>query len=111
MKTHQDHSVRRLPRPADDGLSDGGNARGSFGLFRDWQRTQTQSSVRTLRSLRQQIDVRFCGEQEPPAERQHWRNVEFSSDVISPESSSTRAQTKGTTTRLLLVIPYPFFQQ
>src|SRR5258708_28793358 len=36
-----------------------------FGLFRDWQRTQTQSSVRTLRSLRQQMDVRFCGEQEP----------------------------------------------
>src|SRR3982074_2967960 len=46
-----------------------GNSRGSFGLFRDWQRTQTQSSVRTLRSLRQQMDVRFCREQEPPAER------------------------------------------
>ena len=29
-------------------------------LFRDWQRTQTQSSVRTLRSLRQQMDVRSC---------------------------------------------------
>src|ERR1700688_1293290 len=40
-----------------------------FGLFRDWQRTQTQSSVRTLWSLRQQMDVRFCREQEPPAER------------------------------------------
>ena len=40
-----------------------------FGLFRDWQRTQTQSSVRTLWSLRQQMDVRFCGEQEPKAER------------------------------------------
>jgi hypothetical protein len=63
--------VRRLPGPAGHGLSDGGNSRGSFGLFRDWQRTQTQSSVRTLRSLRQQMDVRFCGEQEPPAERQH----------------------------------------
>ena len=29
-------------------------------LFRDWQRTQTQSSVTALRSLRQQMDVRFC---------------------------------------------------
>jgi transposase len=34
-------------------------------LFRDWQRTQTQSSVRTLRSLRQQMDVWFCRAQEP----------------------------------------------
>jgi hypothetical protein len=33
-----------------------------FGLFRDWQRTQTQSSVTALSSLRQQIDVRFCKE-------------------------------------------------
>jgi PAS domain S-box-containing protein len=64
--------VRRLPGPAGHGLSDGGNSRGSFGLFRDWQRTQTQSSVRTLRSLRQQMDVRFCEEQEPQAERHHY---------------------------------------
>jgi hypothetical protein len=67
---HQDHSVGRLPGPAGHGLSDGGNSLGShLGLFRDWQRTQTQSSVRTFQSLRQQMDVRFCGEQEPPAER------------------------------------------
>jgi hypothetical protein len=39
-------------------------------LFRDWQRTQTQSSATALRSLRQQMDVRLCLEQEPPAERQ-----------------------------------------
>ena len=31
-----------------------------FGLFRDWQRTQTQSSATAPRSLRQQMDVRFC---------------------------------------------------
>ena len=30
MKKHQDHPVRRLPGPADDGLSDGGNSRGSL---------------------------------------------------------------------------------
>jgi hypothetical protein len=31
-----------------------------FVLFRDWQRTQTQSSAIALRSLRQQMDVRSC---------------------------------------------------
>jgi len=29
-------------------------------LFRDWQRTQTQSSATALRSPRLQIDVWFC---------------------------------------------------
>jgi hypothetical protein len=57
---HQDSSMRRLPGPADCRLGNGGNSKGSLGLFRDWQRTQTQSSVRALRSLRQQMDVRFC---------------------------------------------------
>src|ERR1700730_17359215 len=38
-------------------------------LFRGWQSTQTQSSVRTLRSLRQQMDVWFCLMQESSAER------------------------------------------
>src|SRR5580704_18932174 len=37
-------------------------------LFRGWQRTQTQSSVRTLRGLRQQMDVWFCLMQESSAE-------------------------------------------
>ena len=61
--------MRRLPGPAGSRLSEGNHTpEALFGLFRDWQRTQTQSSVRTLRSLRQQIDVWFC-EQEPPAER------------------------------------------
>jgi len=40
-----------------------------YELFRDWQWTQTQSSVRTLTGLRPQMDVRFCATQEPPAER------------------------------------------
>ena len=31
-----------------------------FGLFRDWQRTQTQSSVTALKGPRQRMDVRFC---------------------------------------------------
>jgi len=61
--------MRRLPDPAVGRLGKEGNFLGLFGLFRDWQRTQTQSSVQTLRSLRQQMDVRSCGMQGPPAER------------------------------------------
>jgi hypothetical protein len=45
-----------------------------FELFRDWQRTQTQSSATALTSPRQQMDVRFCFMQEPSAERQNVRN-------------------------------------
>jgi len=53
--------MRRLPGPASRRLSEGGHAPEALSeLFRDWQRTQTQSSVRTPRSLRQQMDVRFC---------------------------------------------------
>jgi hypothetical protein len=63
--------MRRLPGPAVRRLSEGDQTpEALFELFRDWQRTQTQSSVRTLRSLRQQMDVRSCGMQGPPAERQ-----------------------------------------
>ena len=40
-----------------------------YELFRDWQRTQTQSSVTALRSLRQQMDVWFCREAGTTAER------------------------------------------
>ena len=53
--------MRRLPGPAIRRLSEGGHTPEALSeLFRDWQRTQTQSSVRALRSLRQQMDVRFC---------------------------------------------------
>jgi hypothetical protein len=62
--------MRRLPGPAGRRLSEGDQTpEAHFGLIRDWQRTQTQSSVRALRSLRQQMDVRFCSKQEPSAER------------------------------------------
>jgi hypothetical protein len=62
--------VRRLPGPADWRLSEEVQTSEALsGLFRDWQRTQTQSSVTALRSSRPQMDVRFCIEQEPPAER------------------------------------------
>src|SRR5215469_6137198 len=33
-----------------------------YELFRDWQRTQTQSSVTALRSPRQPMDVRSCSD-------------------------------------------------
>ena len=63
--------MRRLPGPAVRRQSEGGQTpEALFELFRGWQRTQTQSSVRALRSLRQQMDVRSCGMQGPPAERQ-----------------------------------------
>jgi len=62
--------MRRLPGPADSPLCDGGHTpEAHVELFRGWQRTQTQSSVRTLRSLRQQMDVWFCLKQESSAER------------------------------------------
>src|ERR1035438_7889373 len=70
MKKHQDSSVRRLPGPAIWPLCEGDQTpEAHHELFRDWQRTQTQSSAKAPRSPRQQMDVWFCGEQEPPAER------------------------------------------
>ena len=62
--------MRRLPGPASCPLCDGVKTpEAPVELFRGWQRTQTQSSVRTLRSLRQQMDVWFCLMQESSAER------------------------------------------
>ena len=62
--------MRRLPGPAGRPLCEGVKTpEVPVGLFRGWQRTQTQSSVRTLRSLRQQMDVWFCLMQESSAER------------------------------------------
>ena len=62
--------MRRLPGPASRPLCEGVHTpEAHHELLRDWQRTQTQSSVRTLRGLRQQMDVWFCLMQEPSAER------------------------------------------
>ena len=67
--------MRRLPGPAGCRLSEGDQTpEAPFELFRDWQRTQTQSSVTALRSLRQQMDVWFCLKQEPSAERHSLRS-------------------------------------
>jgi len=53
--------MRWLPSPTGWRLSEKGHTPEALcELFRDWQRTQTQSSVRAPRSLRQQMDVRFC---------------------------------------------------
>jgi hypothetical protein len=53
--------MRRLPGPAVCRLSGGDHTpEAPLELFRDWQRTQTQSSAIALWSLRQQMDVRFC---------------------------------------------------
>ena len=80
--------MRRLPGPAFCRLSEGDHTpEALYELFRDWQRTQTQSSVRTLRSLRQQMDVWFCRAQEPMPRRtllrvEHPKIVDF---ARSPE--------------------------
>jgi hypothetical protein len=63
-----------------------------FELFRDWQRTQTQSSATALISPRQQMDVRFCTMQEPPAERQ-------TCAAIDPDQPSTRSLERAKRTR------------
>src|SRR5258708_7449203 len=60
------NKLRRLPGPACCRLSEGDHPpEALYELFRDWQRTQTQSSVMALRSPRQQMDVWFCRAQEP----------------------------------------------
>src|ERR1035438_3714347 len=70
MKKHQGFSMRRLPGPAIRPLGEGVHTpKAHHELFRDWQRTQTQSSATALRSPRLQMDVWFCSEQEPLAER------------------------------------------
>jgi hypothetical protein len=58
--------MRRLPGPACCRLSEGDSPpEALYELFRDWQRIQTQSSVKALRSPRLQMDVWFCRAQEP----------------------------------------------
>src|ERR1017187_6157227 len=70
MKNTRIFPMRRLPGPASSPLCDGVKTpEAPVELFRGWQRTQTQSSVRTLRGLRQQMDVWFCLMQESSAER------------------------------------------
>jgi hypothetical protein len=62
--------VRRLPGPAIRPLCEGDQTpEALYGLFRDWRRTQTQSSATALRSPRLQIDVWFCLMQESSAGR------------------------------------------
>ncbi len=81
--------MRRLPGPADSPLCDGGHTpEAHVELFRGWQRTQTQSSVRTLRSLRQQMDVWFCLKQESSAERRFCVTVD--SDQFNRAPSGAR---------------------
>jgi Transposase IS116/IS110/IS902 family len=65
-QTNRMNKMRRLPGPAFCRLSEGDYPpEALYELFRDWQRTPTQSSVTALRSLRYQMDVWFCRVQEP----------------------------------------------
>ena len=68
--------MRRLPGPADCRLSEGDQIpEALYELFRDWQRTQTQSCVTALQGPRQQMDVWFCRAAGTDAER-HTLHVE-----------------------------------
>src|ERR1017187_7535270 len=92
MKNTRIFPMRRLPGPASSPLCDGGNtSEAHVELFRGWQRTQTQSSVRTPRSLRQQMDVWFCLEQKPKAERRCC--VTADSDQTNCAPSGARPET------------------
>src|SRR5260370_16224918 len=72
MKNTRIIPMRRLPGPASWPLCEGVKTpEAPVGLFRGWQRTQTQSSVRTPWSLRQQMDVWFCLMQESSADRHY----------------------------------------
>jgi hypothetical protein len=59
--------MRRLPGPASCRLSEGDHPPEALSeLFRDWQRTQTQSSVKApLQGPILAMDVWFCRAQEP----------------------------------------------
>ena len=59
--------MRRLPGPADCRLSDGDQTpEAPLGLFRDWQRTQTQSSVKAPLEVEAANGCPVLRKQEPP---------------------------------------------
>src|SRR5580658_9407040 len=62
--------MRRLPGPAVCRLSEGaGCSRGSLRIVSGLAENTNSIFCDGPRGPRQQMDVRFCGEQEPPAER------------------------------------------
>jgi hypothetical protein len=79
--------MRRLPSPAFCRLSDGDQTlEALYELFRDWQRTQTQSSVTALRSSRLQMDARFCmGRTHQPERHRCARKDPIRPNARSPE--------------------------
>src|ERR1700756_4197054 len=85
--------MRRLPGPADADWAKGQIPEAHYELFRDWQRTQTQSSVTAFRSPRQQMDVRFCmGRNHPPRGAVALGGILIRSSARSPErAQKTRA--------------------
>ena len=84
--------MRRLPGPAIRPLCEGGHTpEAHHELFRDWQRTQTQSSATALRSLRLQIDVWFCS-------RAGITGQEATNATAHPDSLNARAPERATDT-------------
>src|SRR5258705_10632601 len=61
-KRLRDYTARRLPGPAVCRLSEGDQTpEAPFELFRDWQRTQTQSSVTALRGTLRAAGSEYVG--------------------------------------------------
>ena len=83
--------MRRRQVPQITGWATEATPEALFGLFRDSQRTHTQFSATALRSLRQQMDVGFCSEQEPTADRQtlHGNRSSIKPGTRSPEREQT----------------------
>jgi hypothetical protein len=64
--------MRRLPGPADCRLSEGANySGGSLRIVSGLAENTNSIFCDGPCGPRQQMDVRFCGEQEPPAERRY----------------------------------------
>jgi hypothetical protein len=83
--------VRRLTGPAVWRLSEGNQTPHALSeLFRDRQRTQTQSSVRTLRGLRQQMAVRSCRDAGTTSREAHMRKED--PDPTKPGLAQTKVK-------------------
>ena len=89
--------MRRLPGPADYRPGEGGNSRGSLRVVSGLaENTNSIFCDGSLRSLRQQMDVRFCLMQEPSAERQ-------TRAAMDRDQPITRSPERGQKTRAFIL--------
>jgi len=80
--------MRRLPGPAVDRLGEEDNFRGPLRIVSGLAENTNSIICDSSPSLRQQMDVRSCGEQGPPAERHTCVRkilIRCSSDLLRPK--------------------------